>query len=242
MKKEDRNAVREIVREELGKIPARPTIVNIVLDCSGSMQTIKDSVISSFNEYIQSLQRKEGNYLVSVTLFNTTVLPRTVALQAIKDINPMTAESYMPDGLTALYDAIGDAVAYVGREVSALKVKYQSDIPILFVIITDGQENHSKEYDREKIRNLIKSCEGKGNYSFVYLGANQDAWANGQSIGINIGNAICFTASAVGFKGMMNDVATATMNFSASTMDDASKASSFRISDSPFPSANEDHQ
>jgi len=86
--------------------------------------------------------------------------------------------SYQPDALTPLYDAIGKTVAELEKE------KIDKDCRVIFVIITDGQENNSREFDKAKIVKIIKEKEKV--WTFVYLGADQDAWLEAStSIGIS---------------------------------------------------------
>jgi len=159
----------------------KKSLVNFVLDETGSMQICKEATISGFNEYIKSLQSQKGGAVdFTLTKFNSIkidVVHKAVPLSKVCKIN---ADTYLPDMMTPLYDAIAAAINAADTK------KYKK---ILCVIMTDGEENASKEYTRDKIFNLIKEKE-KENWTFVYLGANQDSWEVGQAIGLKKGNVI----------------------------------------------------
>jgi len=79
--------------------------------------------------------------------------------------------------------------------------------------MTDGEENSSKEYTQEQMRTLIKEREDKGNWTFVYLGANQDSYKMAQKYGISQMNTTNFSATNKGITRAMHTMATNTSNF-----------------------------
>lgn len=217
-----------------------PTLVNILLDASGSMASIRDTVISSFNEYVQSLKSKEQNFLVSVTPFNHKVMPRTLAAVSLDQIRPMDRENYRPEGNTALYDAIGENAAYIKSERARLKKIWKdAKIPVFFVIITDGEENSSVEYTRDKVKKIIRELEEEYETVCVYLGANQDAWAVGASFGIRAGNTFSYTASATGTSNAFMCISGATGAFATASANGAS-AKTYRASSQDKPTIEAD--
>jgi hypothetical protein len=165
-------------------------LIAVVLDKSGSMYTVQDATISGFNEFKadQERQGKElgGKTLFSLTLFDTHFETRHVGLP-IADVPDLDRTTYAPGGNTALYDAIGASV----RAVEGMK-----DLPakVLFVIQTDGQENSSKEWTREKVFALISEKRAAG-WAFLFLGADQDAYAAGGAIGIAAGSTVSYASS-----------------------------------------------
>lgn len=185
----------------------RPTVIALVLDESGSMASCGDATISGLNEYFDDRRKDCPTAPVFLTKFNSkarVVVEGTSAQYAPK----FTHENYTPSGNTALYDAIGRTINSVD--------KYNDTHRILFVIMTDGQENASKEYKREDIQKLISQRDGK-NWTFVYLAANQDAWALAQSLGSrSVGNAIRYSASAAGQERSLRTVSASSAAFFAS--------------------------
>ncbi len=191
------------------------TIVMMVIDKSGSMASNRQIVVNSFNEYIQTVVQKKNKgdkMLFSMLQFDTDIYkPEKYDLTPIEDVKEMTLEDYQPLGGTAMYDGIGNAMEYIDG-----KLKGKTRKPaVLFVIITDGEENSSREYKSEGIKQMIEERTKKGNYSFVYLGANQDAWAASSKMGISAVNTAAFSASNSGTKRMMETVGTSSVAFMA---------------------------
>jgi|TARA_Y100000310_G_C20459996_1_gene704875 hypothetical protein len=178
------------------------------------MQTIRGSVIKAFNEYITELKQGKGkeNISVSLTTFSTNVdQSMKYDNTPLSQVKEMTTEDYVPGGMTALYDGIGLANERIEERLS----KKRAETGVMFVIITDGFENNSQDYDIEKIQKLIKEKEGDGTYSFVYLAAHEKAFLVGKDLGIHARNTAFFAASDEGVKNSMQDLGEATMCFSS---------------------------
>jgi hypothetical protein len=163
--------------------PTRQTLVSFILDETGSMQSVKDRTISGFNEYIQTLRNKGGNVLFTLTKFNSAKTEIVHTGTPIAAVNELTPYSYQPNHGTPLYDAIGRTIAALDRDV----IGRRDNPAVLVVIMTDGEENSSQEFNLPKVNELIKSREARG-WDFVYLGANHNAWQSAQSLGMSFGN------------------------------------------------------
>lgn len=164
--------------------------VTLILDESGSMQSCKGAAIAGFNQYVATLRRELAETRFTLTLFNSDraeVRYRDVAVSAVRDLD---VETYRPNHGTPLYDAIG-------RTLSAARLEAPGEARRLCVILTDGEENASEEYTRAHVSTLIKKCEKQG-WMFLYLGADHDVWAAGESLGIVTENRISFDKNDVG--------------------------------------------
>jgi len=164
------------------------THILFVLDESGSMGIVRDKTISGFNEYVTNLKADHTNddVIFSLVKFNTEFKP--VFVSKSLDVMPtLNHSSYSPSGLTALFDA----VAY---GVNTILSGTPDEDRALVIIITDGEENSSKEFNRDQIFNLIAEKEKTGNWTFTYLGANQDSWLAGGAINIAKGNIANYEA------------------------------------------------
>ncbi len=153
--------------------------INFVLDKSGSMYSIRDDTIGGFNQFFQE-QRESGDRLgqktkMSLTLFDTRYDVRYVA-EDVAGVQALDDESYIPGGNTALYDAIGFSVR-------ALE-KLAPEGKVLFVILTDGHENSSRDWNRKSIFKLIEEKREKNGWEFVFLGADQDAYVAAEAISV----------------------------------------------------------
>jgi len=162
-------------------------LVNVILDKSGSMASKTTDVIGGFNAYIAGLGKEDQvNYLFSLTLFDTQVAYRHVAIP-LPDVKKLDSKSYQPGGNTALNDAIGITV----RKVEADQPKVDK---VVTVIMTDGEENSSREWTHDAVRGLIEQKESEGAWTFVFLGAGLDAWHQGRSYGVQAANVAQYRA------------------------------------------------
>lgn len=179
------------------------TLVNFILDKSGSMESVRRATISGFNEYLQTLKRDGNKYSFTLTLFDTAIT-RPFVNSTINNVDNLNEETYQPNGGTALYDAVCGTI----RNVSEKKGQ-----KVINIIMTDGEENSSKEYTQDDMKSLIKERENKGNWTFVYLGANQDSYANAQKFGFSKMNTSNFNATGKGVQVMMATLSTNTRAF-----------------------------
>ena len=168
----------------------------IIIDESGSMQSIKRAAIDSVNETIQTIRsaeqkHPEQEHYVSLVSFNDDVktIYDCVEVEQVKEIND---ETYQPSCCTALYDAMGISLTKLRKRVA------ESD-KVLVTVVTDGYENASKEYSGKAIKALVDELKAKG-WVFAYIGANQDVEAVAATISIT--NVIQFEASAMGTQEM----------------------------------------
>ena len=206
------------------------TEVLFVIDGSGSMASKANDVRGGFNTYVEELRKdKKGDYSLSATVFNTNVFP-LFSQKDLKDVPELSNANYVPGGGTALYDAIGAALdevkdvstkfcsvcgtkrnnghkfcAQCGEKLSNEKSVY------LLIIMTDGEENSSKTYRKHHIVQKIKDKEAQGNWTVVYLGANQDAMAEGTAMGIQPGNTLTYQVTDT--KSYYSKLASATASF-----------------------------
>ena len=165
-----------------------------ILDRSGSMGGLESDTIGGYNSML-SKQKKEKTGKVSVTtvLFDDQyeLLYNQVP---IEKVSPMTEKEYYVRGSTALLDAIGKTV----MQVKANQDKKEIKDKVLFVIITDGMENASREYRADQIKKLIEERKEKNNWEFLFLGANIDAIGAAKDIGIDSSRAVRFKSDKKG--------------------------------------------
>jgi hypothetical protein len=140
-----------------------------LLDRSGSMAIILDDTIGGYNSFVDS-QRALGGTM-SLYLFDHEVVNVYKDIP-IADVKPLTKETYVPRGSTALLDAMGEVL------------KKEDGSKAIMIILTDGEENSSSKFTNDHIKDLT-GMRTKEGWDFVYLGANQDAFSVGQRMGIN---------------------------------------------------------
>jgi hypothetical protein len=192
------------------------TKVGVIMDKSGSMYSRAGDVIGGFNQYVDSLKVGEGakDMSISLTLFDTVVtkLHNDVA---VSNVPALTSREYAAGGNTALFDAIGQTVAEMERTLP-------DDARALVVIMTDGQNNSSREYTKATIKEMITKLETKGNWTFVFMGADQDAFVEGGGIGIAGGNTL--SHSGKDYKKAIQDLSIGTQSYASNATLRATKS------------------
>ncbi len=190
-----------------------------LLDKSGSMNEIRSQAISGFNEYIQTLKKNKVDMDFTLSFFDTDlrgdmILETPYRNVKIATVEPLTEKLYEPDGGTPLYDAavktIEDLVEYTNK---------MSKVAVSVVIMTDGEENSSKKENEQCLKDLIHRLTHKGNWTFAYLGANQDTWDQAQKIGVMRGNTTSWNSTKKGTQKAFSMLAQSTTDFSESMMD-----------------------
>lgn len=170
--------------------------VTIVLDRSGSMASVQPDTIGGFNTFIKEQRKLPGQCNVSLVQFDDQYEPQ-YAGKPVNDAPLLTVETFVPRGMTALLDAIGRTINETGKR---LDVMANADKPskVMFVILTDGGENSSKEFTRAKVFEMIGHQKSTYQWDFVFLGANQDAISVGASLNIGAGSTMTYAANAQG--------------------------------------------
>lgn len=182
--------------------------ISIVLDRSGSMDSIASDVVGGFNSFIEAQKEVKGKAVVTLVQFDyPTSIETVIDAEDIINVNPLTNSSYIPRGGTALFDAIGKTFVETQKRV----VKTKPD-QVLFVIITDGEENSSVEWSREKVFEKISAFEK--DWQIIFLAANQDAISAGHSVGISMrASSMTVGASAKGAKAMFTTLSDSTKGY-----------------------------
>jgi len=170
-----------------------------LLDRSGSMNVCRDDTIGGFNSFIESQKPLGGT--MTLYQFDHEIIVSYRA-QKIEDVVPLTRETFVPRGGTALLDAIGEVI------------KKSSGTPTV-IILTDGHENSSKTYTKPHIKDLIEAKEKEG-WIFMYIGANQDAFAESQSMGFQASRTLNYdvTDTPVAFASLSQALSSTNSQFS----------------------------
>ncbi len=172
------------------------TEIVFILDNSGSMGGLEKDTIGGFNSFIEKQKEGEGDAIVSVVLFNSysTVIYNR---KDISKIEPMNDKQYTVGGCTALLDAVGNAINHI---VKIHKNEGEDNVPekTVFVITTDGEENSSREFSYDKIKKMIEKETEKYGWEFLFLGANIDAAAEADRLGISRDRAARYECDSTG--------------------------------------------
>ena len=185
----------------------------IILDESGSMQSIHKPAVDGLNETLQSIQSAQETHkelqehFVTIVFFNSNGIRTIMENKPINQIEMLQHKNFIPTACTPLYDAMG---------ISLSKLRYQLDEneknQVLVTIITDGYENASKEYSGKMIKNLVGDLKALG-WVFAYIGANQDVDEAADAISVE--NKMCFYADTEGSRVMAKKVSESRTKFYA---------------------------
>jgi len=174
----------------------------IILDESGSMNYIKPATIQGFNEVVQTIkglekQFPEQQHFITLVTFNGLGIKTKLFNKKVKNLGEIDQRTYQPDSATPLYDAIGFSVNKLHSEVESKK-----ECSVLVTILTDGEENDSKEFSGADIKKLIKELKKQG-WTFTYIGANHDV--EKVAFSLSITNTLKFEANKTDVKRAFND-------------------------------------
>ncbi len=187
------------------------TDITIILDRSGSMASVKDDTIGGFNNFLSEQQKIEGEAVLSLVQFDDQY--ETVYLDKdIRSADKLTDATFQPRGMTALFDAVGRTIISVGQRFAALSEAERPD-KILLVIMTDGFENSSREFNAAKVGEMIKHQRDVYNWQFMFIGANQDAVLSAEAINIPAAAALTYAANEEGTRAAYNMMAKKVGNY-----------------------------
>jgi Mg-chelatase subunit ChlD len=190
-----------------------PVHIAVVLDRSGSMEPIADEVVGGLNAFLKKQRRLEGPAHVTVAQFDSED-PFEVLLDAIPvvETTDIPRQAYQPRGLTPLYDAMGQMIARLLERQLARKVLGEAEEDVLVVVVTDGEENASHRYGRHQVFEMVEARKVEG-WTFVFMGANQDAYAEGAGLAVGVGNTSGWAATRAGTARAMSSLDRATTEY-----------------------------
>lgn len=168
------------------------TDITMVIDRSGSMDSIKADAEGGINTFVKLQKQEPGKALLTLVQFDTDYefVHSGIPIQKVPSFK------LTPRGSTALLDAVGRAITETGNRLAAMS-ESQRPALVIFVIVTDGQENSSRLFSREKIREMIQHQQAAYNWQFTFLAANQDAFAEAASLGINVAGTANWAADKI---------------------------------------------
>jgi hypothetical protein len=173
------------------------TEIVAIIDRSGSMQSLRADTIGGFNSFVAEQKKAKGKALLTLVQFDDQYQIDYEG-KDISDVSDLNEETYVPRGSTALLDAVGRTVNAVGARLSALPEEKRPG-QIIFLIITDGQENCSKEFAAAKVKEMVKHQTDVYKWSFVFMGGGdiESQKEQGARLGFNSSNTYGFRTANV---------------------------------------------
>jgi Mg-chelatase subunit ChlD len=154
------------------------TEILTLIDRSGSMAIIAEDAIGGFNTFLKDQREVKGKARMTLALFDD-FFEYVYQGKKLSEATDLTCETFVPRGSTALLDSLGKLI---NEQAVRIKAEDWAD-KVILCILTDGGENASKEFTTSQVKQLIETKQGEG-WTVVFLAANQDAFAVGQSYGI----------------------------------------------------------
>lgn len=167
-----------------------------ILDKSGSMGGLERDTIGGYNSMLDKQRDVEGEAVITTVLFDNgyELLHDRIDIKAV---SPITEKEYQVGGSTALIDAIGRTINKIGNVQKNTDEKYRAE-KVMFVIITDGEENSSREFTSDRVKKMIEHQKGKYGWEFIFLGANIDAVETAAQFGISPDRAQSYHSDELG--------------------------------------------
>lgn len=187
-------------------VNTKPTQMIVILDRSGSMDSIGRATVDGLNTLIREQKGAEGEAFMTLVQFDDQYQIDYKA-KPIKEVNELIyGETFKPRGMTALYDAIGKTIAEV-----------DTTDDVVLVIVTDGAENASKEFTQKIVFDKIEEKKKSG-WNVLFLAANQDAMRTGGTIGVSAQNSMTFNATVDSVNTLYSNISAKMSNYRSSKL------------------------
>jgi len=174
------------------------THITIILDRTGSMQQIRDDTIGGFNTFLREQKEQPGEATLTLVQFDSQDPYEVLQdFRPIADVPELTSATYVPRASTPLLDALGRGINDLGGKISNLAEEKRPENTV-FVIVTDGRENASREFRKEQIVQMIQECREKNGWQFTFLSADLDAINDAAAYGIPNPSSLHFHKSGLG--------------------------------------------
>lgn len=167
--------------------------VTLVVDRSGSMEAIKTDAEGGINSFIAQQAKEPGEALLTLVQFDTEY----EFVHKGVPISQVPRYKLIPRGSTALLDAMGRAINETGARLAGMKEEDRPGL-VIFVVVTDGEENSSVEFTRAKIKEMVEHQQNVYTWHFNFLAANQDAFTEAEGLGVLAQGAANWTAAKAG--------------------------------------------
>jgi hypothetical protein len=202
---------KKITKKPVGK-KKESTHIIAILDRSGSMKEVAKDAIGGYNAFLTEQKKLKDKATLSGMLFDNQFEPMYDGkILNVKDVPELTSATFIPRGMTALYDAIGKSVNQYKAEILKKKKSEIAD-KVLVIIVTDGHENGSNEFTQKDISDLI-TYQKKNSWQFLFLCSTEDAVTIGASLGVAKGNTFQFANTSMGNAELYSKVSFATANY-----------------------------
>jgi uncharacterized protein YegL len=191
------------------------THIAVILDRTGSMETIRDDTIGGFNVFLDEQKKEPATATLTLVQFDTEDPYEVIHdFKPIADIPPLTRKIFVPRGGTPLLDAMGRGINDLEKHIGDLREE-ERPAKVIVAVVTDGQENSSEEFNRETIEKMVKERTEKDGWPFVFLSADLAAIEDAKSVGIDPAGMFAFAKNKVGTRSMWSTLSRTTSGYRA---------------------------
>jgi hypothetical protein len=174
------------------------THITVILDRTGSMESIRDDTIGGFNAFLKDQQAEQGKATFTLIQFDSQDSHEVIhKFMPIGEVPALTRETYVPRATTPLLDAMGMGINELEENLSAIE-EDERPAKVLLVTVTDGMENASREFTRDQVKKMIKDKTKNSSWEFVFLSADLDAMGDAMSLGIHSEKALLYRKNSMG--------------------------------------------
>ena len=182
--------------DKCAKLDTNKVRIVCILDRSGSMSHLTSDTIGGYNSFIDKQRAEAGKATVTTVLFDNKY-ETLYENKPIAEVKPITNKEYYARGTTALLDAVGRTILTVDGDFKKAEICPNSEL-VVFMIMTDGLENASREFSRAAVKKLVSDAQEKYGWKFIFMGANIDSVAEAGSLGIRREAAMDYAADSAG--------------------------------------------
>lgn len=175
------------------------TVLMLIVDQSGSMSAIQQESQQALDDLVKAQKEQPGELMIKLVTFNHDVEVRPLIKS--EDFAGVTLE---PQGMTALHDAVGFGIRSLDADIGKLARDDNMPGKVIVVILTDGEENASREYTPDAVKKVVEAYQSTEKWEFLFLGANQDAVTTASNFGIRAGASMTYQASGIGVTESIN--------------------------------------
>lgn len=190
------------------------THITVILDRSGSMESIRDDTIGGFNAFLKMQNAEQGTATLTLVQFDSQDPYEIIhRFKPIGDVPALTRETFVPRATTPLLDALGRGINDLEKSIGDLK-KAARPSRVVFVVVTDGRENASGEFRKDQIEKMVKE-KTESDWQFVFLSADLDAIGDAMAVGIHADAVLAFHKSGKGSQRAWESLSVRTSDYRA---------------------------
>lgn len=192
------------------------THISVLLDRTGSMQSIRDDTIGGFNTFLAAQQAQTGIATLTLVQFDSQDPYEVIhRFKSIKAVTPLTKETYVPRASTPLLDALGRGINDLGQQLAGMPEPERPE-KIVFVVVTDGQENASREFNKAQVEKMIKEQTDVYKWQFVFLSSDLASISDAHALGVAAPATLQYAHGAAGARNAWDALSSKTVGYRAS--------------------------